>query len=102
MRNKLFNVINDVSILLAVWKRTGQRLNIGVVSPYSSQVDAIKSRLGKKYETYDGFQVRVKSVDGFQGEEDDFIVLSTVRSNRRAVVRFVAATFSDSRANGET
>jgi hypothetical protein len=47
MRNKLFNVINDVSILLAVWKRTGQRLNIGLVSPYSSQVDAIKSRLAK-------------------------------------------------------
>jgi superfamily I DNA and/or RNA helicase len=83
-------VINDVSILIAVWKRTRQGLSIGVVSPYSSQVDAIKGRLGKKYDTYDGFQVRVKSVDGFQGEEDDIIILSTVRSNRRGVVGFLA------------
>ena len=83
-------MIINVSILLAVWKRTGQELSIDIVSPYSSQVDAIKNRLGKKYDTYDGFQVRVKSVDGFQGEEDDIIILSTVRSNRRGVVGFLA------------
>jgi superfamily I DNA and/or RNA helicase len=63
---------------------------VGVVSPYSSQVDAIKGRLGNKYDTCDGFHVRVKSIDGFQGEEDDIIILSTVRSNGRGVVGFLA------------
>jgi hypothetical protein len=47
------------------------------------------------------FRSESKSVYSFQ-EVDDFIILSTVRSNRRGVVGFVAATFSDSRANGET
>jgi superfamily I DNA and/or RNA helicase len=61
-----------------------------VVSPYSSQVDTIKGRLGKKYDKCDGFHVRVKSIDGFQGEEDDVIILSTVRSNGRGVVGFLA------------
>jgi superfamily I DNA and/or RNA helicase len=61
-----------------------------VISPYNAQVDAIKSRLGKKYDTCDGFNVRVKSIDGFQGEEDDIIILSTVRSNERGVVGFLA------------
>jgi superfamily I DNA and/or RNA helicase len=61
-----------------------------VVSPYSSQVDEIKHRLGKKYDTCDGFCVRIKSIDGFQGQEDDVIILSTVRSNGRGAVGFLA------------
>jgi len=74
----------------AAWKKRGQGISVGVVSPYSSQVAAIKDRLGKKYDTSDGFHVRVKSIDGFQGEEDDIIILSTVRSNGRGNVGFLA------------
>lgn len=74
----------------AAWKKTGQGISIGVISPYSSQVAAIKDKLGKKYDSCDGFHVRVKSIDGFQGEEDDIIILSTVRSNRRGAVGFLA------------
>ena len=69
---------------------SGQGISVGVVSPYKAQVDAIKSRLGTKYDTCDGFHVRVKSTDGFQGEEDDIIILSTVRSNGNGVVGFLA------------
>ena len=61
-----------------------------MVSPYSSQVDEIKRRLGKNYDTYDGCRVRIKSIDGFQGQEDDVIILSTVRSNGRGSVGFLA------------
>ena len=50
----------------------------------------LKVDLPKKYDTYDGFHVRVKPIDGFQGEEDDIIILSTVRSNGRGVVGFLA------------
>ncbi|XP_073363520.1 uncharacterized protein [Aegilops tauschii subsp. strangulata] len=64
--------------------------SIGVVSPYNAQVDAIKTRLGKKYDKCDGFHVRLKSIEGFQGEEDDIIILSTVRSNGRGVLGFLA------------
>ncbi|CAM0876418.1 unnamed protein product [Alopecurus aequalis] len=83
-------VLHLIHTIFKSWKRTGQRLSIGVVSPYNAQVDAIKTRLGKKYDTCDGFHVRVKSIDGFQGEEDDIIILSTVRSNKRGVVGFLA------------
>jgi superfamily I DNA and/or RNA helicase len=55
-----------------------------VVSLYDAQVDAIKSRLGKKYDTCDGFRVRVKSIDGFQGE-GVIIIASTVRFDGRPV-----------------
>ncbi|KAI5011133.1 hypothetical protein ZWY2020_013270 [Hordeum vulgare] len=83
-------VLHLIHTIFKSWKRIGQGLSIGVVSPYKAQVDAIKSRLGEKYDTCDGFHVRVKSTDGFQGEEDDIIILSTVRSNERGVVGFLA------------
>uniref|UniRef100_A0A3B6CCA9 UvrD-like helicase ATP-binding domain-containing protein n=2 Tax=Triticum aestivum TaxID=4565 RepID=A0A3B6CCA9_WHEAT len=83
-------VLHLIQTIFKCWKISGKGLSIGVVSPYSSQVDAIKGRLGKKYDTCDGFHVRVKSIDGFQGEEDDIIILSTVRSNGNGVVGFLA------------
>uniref|UniRef100_N1QYH3 Putative ATP-dependent helicase n=1 Tax=Aegilops tauschii TaxID=37682 RepID=N1QYH3_AEGTA len=83
-------VLHLIQTIFISWKRMDQGLSIGVVSPYKAQVDAIKSRLGKKYDTCDGFHVRVKSTDGFQGEEDDIIILSTVRSNESGVVGFLA------------
>ncbi|XP_044967802.1 uncharacterized protein LOC123427749 [Hordeum vulgare subsp. vulgare] len=83
-------VLHLIQTIFKCWKSMGKVLSVGVVSPYSSQVDAIKGRLGKQYDTCDGFHVRVKSIDGFQGEEDDIIILSTVRSNKSGVVGFLA------------
>ncbi|KAE8790127.1 putative ATP-dependent helicase [Hordeum vulgare] len=77
-------------LLKGTWRGSDQGLSIGVVSPYSCQVNAIKDRLGNKYDTCDGFHVTVKSIDGFQGEEDDIIILSTVRSNERGGLGFLA------------
>jgi superfamily I DNA and/or RNA helicase len=46
-----------------------------VLSPYQGQVDLIKRRLKKKA------NVGVFTVDGFQGKEADFVLLSMVRNN---------------------
>ncbi|KAL6607965.1 hypothetical protein ACP70R_041028 [Stipagrostis hirtigluma subsp. patula] len=67
-----------------------RKITIGIVSPYSSQVNAIKTRLGTKYDHYGNFCVRVKSIDGFQGDEDDIIILSTIRSNSKGSIGFIA------------
>lgn len=77
------------SVACTAWQTTQQKLSIGVVSPYSSQVNAIKGKLGDKYNSYSGFDVRVKSIDGFQGEEDDVIIVSTVRSNNKGTIGFL-------------
>nr|KJB15277.1 hypothetical protein B456_002G168300 [Gossypium raimondii] len=77
---------------VAVLERLGsrKRLSIGIISPYASQVVAIQKKLGRKYEKTDGFAVKVKSVDGFQGGEEDIIIISTVRSNSSGAIGFVS------------
>lgn len=61
-----------------------------MISPYSSQVAAICEKIGKRYERNDGFSVKVRTVDGFQGGEEDVIIVSTVRSNAGGFIGLVS------------
>lgn len=65
-----------------------EKLSIGVISPYQSQVDNLERRLSH-YMKMDDITVEVKSVDGFQGREKDIIVFSTVRANRDGNIGFL-------------
>ncbi|KAL9269791.1 putative helicase MAGATAMA 3, partial [Drosera capensis] len=69
-----------------------QKVSVGVISPYKGQVLAIQQKLGKKYsvEKESRFCVNVRSVDGFQGGEEDVIIISTVRSNANGSVGFLS------------
>lgn len=69
-----------------------QKMSVGVISPYKGQVGLIQERLGKKYDNckHNGFSVSVRSVDGFQGGEEDIIIISTVRCNRNGSVGFLS------------
>ena len=62
-------------------KHLEELLNSGcdaiAITPYKGQVDEIRENLPKKYRD------NVRTVDGFQGKEADFILLSLVRSNKR-------------------
>jgi len=64
-----------------VVKHLDNLLNSGcdvmALTPYKGQVAEIRSYLPKKYHHH------VRTVDGFQGKEADFILLSLVRSNKR-------------------
>ncbi|KAJ3708112.1 hypothetical protein LUZ61_011817 [Rhynchospora tenuis] len=67
-----------------------QNLVVGVVSPYNAQVKLIQEKLGKTYDLHDGFKVKVRSIDGFQGGEEDIIIFSTVRSNSTGSIGFLS------------
>ncbi|XP_076911050.1 uncharacterized protein LOC143568900 [Bidens hawaiensis] len=84
-------VIKIVQNLYKAWQESGKKLAIGVVSSYAAQVVSIQEKLAKKYEKLDGFSVKVKTVDGFQGGEEDIIILSTVRSNSHGSVGFLSS-----------
>ncbi|CAL5025816.1 unnamed protein product [Urochloa decumbens] len=87
----------EVAVIVLIVQRlfketvcTGSKLSVGIVSPYNAQVRAIQGKIGKAYGRYHGFSVKVKSVDGFQGAEEDIIIISTVRSNAAGSVGFLS------------
>lgn len=58
---------------------------IGVISPYSAQVAVIKKLLAPRFEN----KIEVSTVDGFQGRENEAIIVSLVRSNDNREVGFL-------------
>ncbi|XP_031737582.1 uncharacterized ATP-dependent helicase C29A10.10c isoform X1 [Cucumis sativus] len=66
------------------------KMSIGVVSPYSAQVVTIQRKIGKKYNC-NGFNVKVSSVDGFQGGVEDIIIISTVWCNTGSSIGFLSS-----------
>ncbi|KAK6242401.1 hypothetical protein SCA6_007790 [Theobroma cacao] len=79
-----------VRTLYKAWDGSREKLSFGIISPYAAQVVAIQEKLGVKYEKTDGFALKVKSVDGFQGGEEDIIIISTVRSNSSGAIGFMS------------
>ncbi|XP_059624937.1 uncharacterized protein LOC132268175 [Cornus florida] len=84
-------ILKIVQHLYKAWNGSEKKLSIGVVSPYAAQVVAIQEKLGRKYENLDGFMVKVKSIDGFQGGEEDIIIISTVRTNSKGFIGFISS-----------
>ncbi|BBN68243.1 P-loop containing nucleoside triphosphate hydrolases superfamily protein, partial [Prunus dulcis] len=84
-------VYEIVSCLYKEFTRTKKKVSIGVISPYKSQVNAIQLRV-RNYSEVSGtdFSVSVRSVDGFQGGEEDVIIISTVRCNGNGSVGFLS------------
>ncbi|RDX62226.1 putative helicase MAGATAMA 3, partial [Mucuna pruriens] len=71
--------------------KTRKRVSIGIISPYKAQVYEIQEKVKKYISVSDSyFSVSVRSVDGFQGGEEDIIIFSTVRSNGSGKVGFLS------------
>ncbi|XP_075645219.1 helicase SEN1-like [Castanea sativa] len=69
---------------------TKKKVKVGIISPYKAQVYAIGEKV-KNYsvDSNDDFSISIRSVDGFQGGEEDVIIVSTVRCNMNGVVGFL-------------
>ncbi|KAI3902612.1 hypothetical protein MKW92_023128 [Papaver armeniacum] len=84
-------VINEIiKNLFKASVANGQKVSVGIISPYNAQVNAVAEKLGDKYGTHCDFSVSVRSVDGFQGGEEDVIIMSTVRSNGNGSIGFLS------------
>lgn len=85
-------VVAMVQKLLAAGVPAGR---IGVITPYEAQSTAINDALlpddEKEVERLaaEGNIVQVANVDGFQGQEKDYIIFSTVRSNKHNDLGFL-------------
>ncbi|MDE0736474.1 MAG: AAA domain-containing protein [Pirellulaceae bacterium] len=59
--------------------------DIAIITPYSAQVRWLR-------EQWDGEELEIDTVDGFQGREKEAVLISCVRSNREGEIGFLADT----------
>ncbi len=56
--------------------------SFGIISPYRQQVKRMQSK-------FEGISQQINTIDSFQGQERDIIVLSLVRSNSEGIIGFL-------------
>ena len=64
--------------------------DIGIITPYNAQKIRLEEKKNKdKTKRYEN--LKIESVDGFQGMEKDYIIISTVRSNQKGSIGFLSS-----------
>ena len=84
------NVLQQYFERIGKQRLIDERIDVGIISPYRAQVQLLR-RLLMKREYFKPFrrQITVNTVDGFQGQERDVIVISMVRSNDNGQIGFL-------------
>lgn len=85
-----------LAVLESYFERIGkqrlldERIDVGIISPYRAQVQYLR-RLLMKREYFKPFRryISVNTVDGFQGQERDVILISLVRANDNGDIGFL-------------
>lgn len=106
-RNRLeVDAVMEVLGLLEARHAGGGTPSLAVLSPYSEQVKSIQSRLeeeGPKLQNLRGFRPGVAvdrfcgTVDSFQGNEADVVVVSLVRNNHHSSIRAALGFLTEAR-----
>jgi superfamily I DNA and/or RNA helicase len=67
-----------------------EQIDVGIISPYRAQVQYLKKLIKKRafFKPYRHL-ITVNTVDGFQGQERDIILVSMVRSNNEGQIGFL-------------
>ncbi len=67
-------------------ERVDPALSLAVIAMYADQVDHLRHSLSRRHFRR---QVRIDTVDSFEGREEDMVVISLVRSNERGRIGFL-------------
>ncbi len=63
-------------------------LSISIISPYREQVEFLKKEVQSNLKNYSK-NIKIGTVDGFQGQEADLVYISLVRSNSKQEIGFL-------------
>ena len=86
----LVHVVRDYIEMIGPSRIHDERIDFGIISPYRAQVRLIRRLLKwQKFFRHLNRQITVNSVDGFQGQERDVIVISMVRDNDQGTIGFL-------------
>lgn len=85
-----------VEVLKNYIKRIGlgrileENIDFGIISPYKAQVQQLRRRILKDKDLFElRDNISINTVDGFQGQERDVVIISMVRSNDKGEIGFL-------------
>lgn len=86
----LIHTLRDYIDMIGLERIQNDRVDFGIISPYKAQVRLIRRllKMQKFFRTLRR-QISVNSVDGFQGQERDVIIISMVRDNDAGTIGFL-------------
>jgi superfamily I DNA and/or RNA helicase len=86
----LIHTLRDYIEMIGIGKIQDERVDFGIISPYRAQVRLIRKLLRwQRFFRTLRKQISVNSVDGFQGQERDVIIISMVRDNEKGTIGFL-------------
>jgi superfamily I DNA and/or RNA helicase len=71
-------------ILNHIATQTQELISIGIIAPYKQQVNYLKEHIQNENQT-----VKIQTIDSFQGQEQDVIIISLTRSNEEQEIGFL-------------
>jgi len=77
--------VEIIHVLVLLLTKVIAAESIGIISPYRSQVELLRRKLIEKGK----LKVKVSTIDGYQGREEDIIIISMVRSNDIGEIGFL-------------
>jgi ATP-dependent RNA/DNA helicase IGHMBP2 len=90
------NFLNETIKRIGIGQFKQENWNIGLIAPYSAQVRLLRHLIFETYE-YPNLKafsdlITIDTVDGFQGQERDLMLISLTRSNERGEIGFLSDT----------
>jgi predicted DNA helicase len=67
----------------------GEKLSIGIISPYQAQVLCLQEMFKQDEQFEKSLDIQIQSIDSFQGQERDVMLISLVRSNDNGEIGFL-------------
>lgn len=86
----LVNILKDYVRQLAIDPSLYDNTTFGIISPYKAQISILRHLISKSHTLAPiRNRIAVNTVDGFQGQERDVILLSMVRDNEQGSIGFL-------------
>ncbi|QBM87298.1 senataxin [Metschnikowia aff. pulcherrima] len=79
-----------VETLMRILPENEFKGRIGIISPYKEQIRTLRDTFQKKFGTLIFNEIDFNTVDGFQGQEKEIIIMSCVRASENGSVGFLS------------
>lgn len=86
----LIHILQEYIEMIGLQKIQDERVDFGIIAPYKAQIRLLRKLLKmQKFYRHLRHQISVNTVDGFQGQERDVMILSMVRDNDQGDIGFL-------------